>query len=384
MDNTQIARWRLILGQISEEEFEKEGQQMGLSQEEKKMDSALGAIYDNPPQSDGVESGKPKTKVGGLKKSAPALAKWLGDIRECFDSDTVTMVQKDAMQLKGLKELFYEPEILQNVEPDIHLVSTLLALKEEVPEESKEQVRALIKKFVDEIQQSMSEKIEQHVRGLLNRRVSSPVPRLDSINWSKTIRQNLKNYDIKSGRIYPDKIHFFAHKRKTANWDIIIDIDQSASMAESMVYASVMSAIFASLQSIKTRVVAFDTAVIDLTEECGDDPVDMLYGMQLGGGTDINRSLTYCREFIKEPDRTVFLLISDLYEGGDRRQMISQMLEMKASGVKVICLLTLSNNGLPYYDELIAKELRRGDIPCFACSPEKLPELIKDTLSGNF
>lgn len=382
MNDTQIKRWRLILGEVSEEEFEQQEQGDLLSEGEKKMDSALGAIYDNSLQSGGADNGKSKTKIGGLKKSAPALAKWLGDIRECFDSETVTIVQKDAMQLKGLKELLYEPEILENVEPDIYLVSTLLTLKEEVPEGAKEQVRKLIKKFVDDLQESLSEKIEPHVRGLLNKRLSSPIPRYDSINWSRTIRQNLKNFNPESGKIYPEKIHFFAHKRKTANWEVFIDIDQSASMAESMVYAAVMGSIFASLRSIKTKVVAFDTSVVDLSEECGDDPVDMLYGMQLGGGTDINRSVTYLREYISEPERSIFILISDLYEGGNRRQLVSQMQEMKESGVQVICLLSISNEGTPWYDELIAKEFRNIDIPCFACSPEKLPEIIKDVLSG--
>lgn len=382
MDKNQISRWRLILGKVTEEEFQDAGQDVQLSGEQEKMDYALGAIYDNPPDQTSDSSGGKKTQSGGLKKSAPYIAKWLGDLRECFDSETVSIVQKDAIERKGLKELLYEPEILDKVEPDIHLITTLLALKENIPEESKAQVRQLIVKYVKSVQEAMSSKIEQQIRGILNLRQSSPVARADSINWQKTIRQNLKNFDLQSSKLIPEKIHYFAHKRKTANWDIIVDIDQSASMAESMVYASVMSAIFASLKSIKTRVVAFDTAVVDLTQECGDDPVDMLYGMQLGGGTDINRSLSYCLKFITEPSRTVFLLISDLYEGGDRRQMISRMLEMKDSGVQVICLLSLSNSGMPFYDELIAKELRRGNIPCFACTPEKLPELIKDVLSG--
>ena len=382
MDKTQINRWRLILGKVADEEFDESGQESELSSEQSKMDNALGAIYDNQEQASG-EGKTQKKQTGGLRKSAPAIAKWLGDIRECFDPETVAIVQKDAIERKGFKELFYEPEILENVEPDIHLITTLLALKEEVPEESKDRVRSLVQKFVDKVQEAMCSKVEQHVRGLMNRRASSVIPRYDSINWSKTIRTNLKNFDVKTGKVYPERIHYFAHKRKTANWEVIIDIDQSASMAESMIYAAVMSSIFASLPSLKTRVVAFDTSVVDLSAKCGDDPVDMLYGMQLGGGTDINKSVLYCRDFISEPERSIFILISDLYEGGNRNQFVSQMQEMKESGVTVICLLTLSNDGVPFYDELIAKELRSVDIPCFTCSPEKLPDLIKEVLSGS-
>jgi Mg-chelatase subunit ChlD len=381
MNKEQITRWRLILGKAAEQNLEESGE-VSLSAQQEKMDAALGEIYDDN-SGDSNSEAKQQRKVGGLQKSAPALAKWLGDIRECFDNETVALVQKDAIERKGLQQLLYEPELLKNVEPDIHLITTLLSLKEQVPEETKDEVRRLIGKFVEELKESLRSQVEPHVRGVLKRSVSSPLARMDSINWSKTIRQSLKNYDPEKKVLYPEKIHYYGHQRKTANWHVFVDIDQSASMAESMVYAAVMGSIFSSLPAIRTRVVAFDTAVVDLTEECGDDPVDMLYGMQLGGGTDINRSITYCRQFIDEPERSIFILISDLFEGGNRQQMLAQMLEMKSAGVRVICLLTLSNAGLPYYDELIAGELAKADIACFGCTPEKLPDLVKKVLAGN-
>ncbi|MCM8534956.1 MAG: VWA domain-containing protein [Lentisphaeraceae bacterium] len=382
MKDQRVSRWRLILGEAVEEQLSDVSEDFELSQDEQKMDGALGAIYDDYSVPDG-SSGKKTQQVGGLKKSAPAIAKWLGDIRECFDSEAVAIVQRDAISKKGLNQLLYEPEILETVEPDIHLVGTLLALKDEIPEDSKEQVRTFISKFVDELSQSLKSKIENHIRGILNRQEQSFVPRYDSINWQKTIRQNLKNYNPELKKILPERIHYFAHQRKSSNWHIFINIDQSASMAESMVYAAVMGSIFASLPSTKTKVVAFDTAVVDLTEECGSDPVDMLYGMQLGGGTDINRAVTYTREFISEPSRSIYIMLSDLFEGGNRNQLLLQMQEMVESGVKVICLLTLSNAGLPYYDRLIASELQSLGIECFGCTPEKLPDFIKEILSGS-
>ena len=179
MDSEQIARWRLILGKAVEPELE-ESAEYTLSQGQQEMDSALGAVYDNQPQ--GGADQKKSNNAGGLKKSAPSLAKWLGSIRECFDADTVAIVQKDAIERKGLKELLYEPEILKNVEPDIHLITTLLSLKEQVPEESKNEVRALIARFVDQLKESLQSKIEEQIRGQLNRQKASPIPRYDSIN----------------------------------------------------------------------------------------------------------------------------------------------------------------------------------------------------------
>lgn len=382
MKDLRVSRWRLILGDVVEEQLADVSEDFELDEDEKKMDGALGAIYDDF----SVEECSPRketNQVGGLKKSAPAIAKWLGDIRDCFDSEAVAIVQRDAISKRGLNQLLYEPELLETVEPDIYLVGTLLALKEEIPEESKEQVRAFISKFVDELRETLKSKVETHIRGILNRQEQSFVPRYDSINWQKTIRQNLKNYNPELKKILPEKIHYFGHQRKSSNWHIFINIDQSASMVDSMVYAAVMGSIFASLPSTKTKVVAFDSTVVDLTNECGSDPVDMLYGMQLGGGTDINRAVTYTREFITEPSRSIYIMLSDLFEGGNRNQLLQQMQEMVESGIKVICLLTLSNAGLPYYDRLIANELQAIGIECFGCTPEKLPDFIKGILSGS-
>jgi hypothetical protein len=157
-------------------------------------------------------------------------------------------------------------------------------------------------------------------------------------------------------------------------------MDQSGSMAESVVYGSVTGSIFASLPALNTRVVAFDTEVVDLTEKCGSDPVDMIFGVQLGGGTDINKSVAYCEQFITDPAQTIFFLITDLYEGGNEAQLVRRLKEMVESGVRVICLLALSDSGIPTFDERLARKLSEFGVPCFGCTPNKLPELIEGVL----
>jgi hypothetical protein len=160
-------------------------------------------------------------------------------------------------------------------------------------------------------------------------------------------------------------------------------MDQSGSMADSVVYGAVCGSIFASLPALDTRVVAFDTEVVDLTEKCGDDPVDMLFGVQLGGGTDINKSVAYCEQFISDPGRTLFILLTDLYEGGNEAQLVRRLGEMVASGVRVICLLALSDSGTPSFDDRLARRLSSLAIPCFACTPQRLPELLEGALRGH-
>src|SRR5206468_10986173 len=186
---------------------------------------------------------------------------------------------------------------------------------------------------------------------------SFPTRRSSDLDWKWTIGRNLKNFQPSLGTIVPDKVYFYSRAKRSNNWTVIVDMDQSGSMAESVVYGSVTGSIFASLPALKTRVVAFDTEVVDLTEQCGADPVDMIFGVQLGGGTDINKSVAYCEKFITDPAQTIFFLISDLIEGGNQAQLVRRLKDMVESGVRVICLLALSDSGIPTFDQHVAKKL---------------------------
>jgi hypothetical protein len=375
----QLKRWRLILGKESQEQlggFCDGGFQ--LSADQLLMDEALAEIYDET--ADETQSGKRSAGLGG---SSPRLAKWLGDIRTFFSEDVVTVIQQDAIERKGMQQLLFEPEMLKNVQPNVQLVGTLMSLKGQIPERTKETARMVVRSVVEKIRLSLEQKIRQAVMGALNRREHSPIPHAASIDWKWTIGRNLKNYNPDLERIIPERVYFFSRAQRQNNWTVIVDMDQSGSMADSVVYGAVCGAIFASLPALDTRVVAFDTEVVDLTEKCGDDPVDMLFGVQLGGGTDINKSVAYCERFITDPSRTLFILLTDLFEGGNEAQLVRRMGEMVASGVRVICLLALSDSGVPSFDEGLARKLAALGVPCFGCTPQKLPELLEGTLRGN-
>ena len=371
----QLSRWRLILGAETEESFSGMGGG-GLSREELLMDAALGAIYGGPGESFGGSGGG-----GGKGPSSPLISKWLGDLRSLFDPETVAVVQNDAIERKGLKQLLLEPELLDTLEPDLNLASTLLMLKDQIPKKSKESARAFIRKIVEEINRLLENDMRRAVTAALNRRAHSPLPSAAALDFPYTIRRNLKNYNKELGAILPERVWFFDRSSRVNRWHVILDIDQSGSMGQSILYSSVMACVLASMSAVRTSVVAFDTQIMNLTPLCAD-PVDLLFGFQMGGGTDIAKSIAYCQGLVESPARTLFFLISDLDEGGNRAALLRRLEELKASGVTVVVLLAIADGGKPYYDAQTAQRVAAMDIPCFACAPEKLPELLERALTG--
>jgi len=378
MDNVErIKRWRLILGAESKERFEQmNGGGLSLSEEQKLMDQALASIY-NRSESGGFGRG------AGNGPSNPRITKWLGDVRSLFDKDLVKIVQADAMERCGLKQLLFEPELLESVEPNVNLASTILMLKDQIPKRSKESVRIFIKKIVDEINRLLEADIRRAVTAAVNKKNHSPIPSAAALDYKMTIRRNLKNYNQELKTIVPEHFYFFDRSTMAASrqWHVILDIDQSGSMGESVIYSSIMSCILASMASIQTHVVAFDTSVVDLTEK-SDDPVDLLFGFQLGGGTNIDHSVAYCEKFVENPKKTLFFLITDLEEGGNRASLLRRLASLKEAGVTVICLLAIADGGKPYYDTQMAERVSSLKIPCFACNPQMLPTLLERAFKG--
>jgi Mg-chelatase subunit ChlD len=363
IDETErLRRWRLVLGKhAAEESAEGLGQGDGLDASDLAMDQVLEALYD-------------ADRSGGLGSSAPNVARWLGDIRTYFPTSSVQLMQQDALQRLHLTQMLLEPEMLEQVEPDVHLVATLLSLSRVIPEKTKETARQVVRKVVDELERKLANPLLQAVRGSLNRATRSYRPRANEIDWDRTIRLNLKNYLPEQRSIIVERLVGHGHKRSSLR-DIVLCVDQSGSMATSVVYASIFGAVLATLKAVSTRMVVFDTAVVDLTDDL-QDPVDLLFGTQLGGGTDIRQALTYCQQVITRPTQTILVLITDLYEGGNASEMLRRAAELVSSGVQVICLLALSDQGKPSYDHHNAEALAKMGIPAFACTPELFPDLM--------
>jgi len=365
MTRDRTTRWRLVLGGDQADGIVTAGgDAVGLTAEDAARDKALAELYD----------GTGKTR-GGMGGSAPRVAKWLGDIRTYFPSSVVQVLQRDAMDRLGLRHLLLEPEMLEAVEPDMSMVTTLIGLGQAIPESSKQTARAIVRSVTKQLEEQLAAKTRQSISGALDRSARTRRPKPADIDWNRTIAANLRNYLPEHKTVVPERLVGYGRRSTQVQRDIILCIDQSGSMASSIVYSSVFGAVMASIKSVKTRMVVFDTEVVDLTEEI-EDPVDVLFGVQLGGGTDINRAIAYCQDHISNPTDTVFVLISDLYEGGIEDEMLRRAREMVDQGVTVIALLALTDTGAPSYDANHAAKLCALGVPAFACTPDLFPDLM--------
>jgi Mg-chelatase subunit ChlD len=359
-------RWRLVLGGPAEDALgEAEGR-------DGKMDAALSALYDAAPAD---EDGRRMQRSAGLGGSAPRVARWLGDIREYFPSTVVQVMQADAIERLDLTRLLMEPEMLAAVEPDVNLVGTLLSLNRVMPDDTKEAARRVVRQVVDELEKRVAQKTQAAVSGALNRAARINRPKHADIDWDRTIRANLKHYQAEHRTVIPERLIGYGRRTASVQRDVVLCVDQSGSMASSVVFAGVFAAVLASMRSLRTSLVVFDTSVVDLTDQL-TDPVEVLFGTQLGGGTDINRALAYARQLVTRPRDSIFVLISDLYEGGVREQMLRRIAEMVSAGVQVVVLLALSDEGAPAYDHENAAALAALGVPAFACTPDAFPDLM--------
>ncbi|MFD7748721.1 VWA domain-containing protein [Streptomyces sp. NPDC059698] len=376
-DAERLRRWRMVLGADADESTGHT-----LTGRDAAMDGALNALY-------GGGAGKKPGDRGsggrsaGLGASAPSVARWLGDIRTYFPASVVQVMQRDAIDRLGLAALLLEPEMLEAVEPDVHLVGTLLSLHKAMPDTTRETARAVVRKVVEDLEKRWESRTRATLSGALDRSARTSRPSHRDIDWDRTVRANLKNYLTLPGRdgapargtVVPERLVGHGRAARSVRKDVVLCVDQSGSMAASVVYASVFGAVLASLRTLSTRLVVFDTAVVDLTDQL-DDPVDVLFGARLGGGTDINRALAYCQSRITRPADTVVVLISDLHEGGIRGEMLKRVAAMKASGVQFVTLLALSDEGAPAYDHEHAAALGALGAPAFACTPDLFPDVM--------
>lgn len=356
-------RWRLILGK------EHDGT-LGctLQGDDARIDDALEALYDVKPKPGNARS-------AGLGGSRPSVARWLGDIRKYFPKSVVRVMQQDALKRLDMQRMLAEPEMLEAAEADVHLVATILSLSGVIPEKTKATARLIVRKVVDALMQKLEAPMKSAVEGALNRGVVNRRPRMNEIDWHRTIRHNLRHYQHEYRTIIPETLIGYGRKARRNERDIILAIDQSGSMASSVVYSSIFGAVMATLPAVRTRMVVFDTAVVDLTEKL-DDPVDVLFGTQLGGGTDINKAVRYCQSKIENPEKTILVLISDLYEGGVAQELLSRTRMLIRSGVQFIVLLALSDDGAPIYDNHLAAQMTALGAPAFACTPDQFPALM--------
>ena len=376
-DLERSRRWRMVLGGIDDGEAEQQGiTNLRLDGHDARIDAALAALYDAPRDRRGGGS-----RAGGLGSSAPAVARWLGDIRRYFPTSVVQVMQRDAIDRLKLRQLLLEPEMLRAVEPDLHLVTLLVELNRLLPDATRATARKVVAQVVDQIEQRLAARTRHAVRGALARSQRTRRPRPSDIDWGRTIHANLRHYLPEQQTVIPERLVGYGRRQRSLARDVIVAIDQSASMADSVVYASVFGAVLASIPAFRTHVVAFDVAVADLTPLL-HDPVDVLFGVQLGGGTDIAQAIGYCQQLVTRPADTLLIVVTDLFEGGNAALLHDRISALAQAGVCVVVLLALSDEGAPAYDHAQAAALAELGVPSFACTPDAFPDLLAAALEG--
>ncbi|MCP5096538.1 MAG: VWA domain-containing protein [Chloroflexi bacterium] len=367
-------RWRLVLGKLPESDDQPEmgegsgdGESESMKQEDQAMDEALDSLY-----GDG--------KSGDLSDSNPDIARWLGDIRTYFPDSVVQIMQRDALNKLNLRKLLTQPDFLEAIEPDMHLVTNILSLRKVMPAKTRETAKQIVRQVVEELTKQLAYPLQQAVAGSMTRTIRSRRPRHKEINWNRTIHMNLKHYQVDHKTVIPETLVGYGRKRSSLQ-NVILALDTSGSMASSVVYGSIYAAVMASIPALATKLIMFDTAVVDLSEQL-TDPVEMLFGIRLGGGTNIDRAVGYCQTLITQPQDTIMVLITDLYEGGNRESMQRRLATLVENGVQVIVLLALNDQGAPRFDRTMAQDLANMGIPAFACTPALFPDLMGAAING--
>lgn len=368
-DQERRRRWTLALG-VDEENGSGTS---CLSADDKAMGAALGALYDQDEEAE--------KSAGSLSRSNPRVAKWLGDIRKFFPTPVVQVIQKDAFERKGLRQLMMEPEFIATLEADVELVADLVSMRGIMPAKAKDTARIVVNKVVAQLMERLARKTAETIRGSVDRSRRTSRPRFADIDWGRTIAKNLRHYLPEHGTIIPETlVGFLRRQKRIVDLDeVVLCVDQSGSMGTSVVYSSIFAAVMASLPVVKTKLVCFDTVVHDMTEDLAD-PVDVLFGIQLGGGTDINGAVAYCEKIIERPSKAHLVLITDLYENGVKDGLLERLERVKGSGVNVIVLLALTDTGRPSYDAALGAEVAALGIPVFACTPDQFPGLMATAL----
>ena len=369
MDNASVLnRWRLVLGRDSSGHIPDSNMPVNFIQ----MEELLEFLYSR--------EGSADSREGGNGASALTVAEWINKVRVLFPQQTVEILERHALERYELTELLNDKEVLEKLEPNVDLLKTILSLKHMMNGDVLETAKRIVRKVADELTKKLESQVKAALTGKRSRSNSSQTRSIRDFDFDRTVRANLKNYDTENKRIMLERVYFHGRTRSFNKWRVIICVDESGSMLGSVIHSAVMAGIFAHMPMLDTRLVIFDTSVVDLSGYA-DDPVDVLMSVQLGGGTDIGGALGYCESLVEAPERTILVLVSDLYEGGARNVMYSRFAGLVESGVKVIALTALDAEANPCYDRNAAQTIADMGVHVGAMTPDKLAEWVGGFIS---
>ncbi len=370
-----LARWRLVLGKVAESH----GISCTGQADAERVEQLVGFLFEPGEGDEG--GGRSSDRSAGLGPSQLTVPDWVDAVNELFPHQSKEVMQKELVRRRGIAEIMEKPELLEKIEPNLELVKTLLTHRELMNPKTRILARKIIDKVVEELKRKMQVQVEQAITGAIRKDRHSPRKVFRNLDLKTTLRRNLQNFDSDSGKLLVDQLFFYAAERKKKPWHVIVVVDQSGSMLESAIFSAVMASIFAELPAVKTSLVLFDTQVVDLSDRVGQ-PVDVLLSIQLGGGTDITQALMYAHGLVRQPQRTIVVLITDFYEGRAESDLVAQTRLMADGGLRMIGLGALGYDARPSYNKPTAGRLRKVGMDILVCTPEKLAECMAEIIRG--
>ena len=383
-DRRMLTRWRLVLGKSAEQH----GISLdGADEEASRIEALVGFLF-GPTGAGGQGPGGGDTqgpasdRTGGTGPGhAMNVPRWVDEVGQLFPRQAKEVMERELINRKGLRELMEKPEILERIEPNQELVKTLLTHRDLMNEKTRALARKIIDQVVQDLKKKLKVQIEPAITGAIRRDKHSPRRVYRNLDLKRTVRRNLHNFDTHSRKLLVERLYFHAAERKSRPWHIIVAVDQSGSMLDSAIYSAVMASIFVELPAIRTSFFLFDTEIADLTDQVGQ-PVDVLLSIQLGGGTNITKALQYAYGLVRQPARSIVVLITDFYEGGAERELVSQVKEMAQAGIRMIGLGALGYDARPEYNKTTASKCRKVGMDILSCTPEKLAEAMAHIIRG--
>jgi Mg-chelatase subunit ChlD len=368
-----LPRWRLVLGRYAQDELG-----AGLSGRQIRMEQALDFLYSREYRGRGLREEGPG-EVGTLDPTRITLPDWLSEVRELFPRETVEVLEKHALDRYGLTELVTDPEVLRKLEPNMDLVRILLGFRGQMKGRVLDEARRVIRHVVEEIKRRIEPDVRNAFAGKVDRFRRSRLKVAQNLDWRGTIRRNLKNWDPERRKLLVEDVRFFSRRERRLPWTVVLCVDQSGSMGRSVIHSAVMAGILAGLPTLKLKLVVFDTSVVDLSGFV-DDPLEVLMSVQLGGGTDIGKALTYCESLLDEPTRSVVVLVSDFCEGATPRRLVATCRRLAEARVRLLGLAALDEEANPSYDRAMAERLAAAGMEIAALTPRQLAQWLAKTI----
>jgi Mg-chelatase subunit ChlD len=369
-DQETLRRWRLVLGRYAKQSIDP----ADMTSHDHQLDQSLDYLYGREYEGRGIVRGPGSLDTGQIK-----AIDWLQRARKLFPQEVFERIQHHALEKYQLNELLNDPATLLSLEPNQALARTLLGMRGRLSAEMLDAVRSVIHKVVEDITGRLRVEFVNALVGRRNRFRQSHIPSAHNFDWRATIHANLRHYDVANKRLVIERPRFNARVKRNLPWDVILCVDQSASMLDSVMYSAIVAGILSSLPTVNVRLVVFDTNVVDLTH-MASDPVQVLLTVQLGGGTDIGRAMQYCESLVKIPHRTVVALISDFEEGALPGPLLASVRRLAEARVKVLGLAALDEEARPAYDRTMAQRLANRGMEVAALTPTHFAEWLAEVM----